>query len=153
MSRVAVVTGGASGIGLGVARAFLADGHRVAVFDRNAPIEEVDALALEVDVADRSSVDALAATARDAYGAVHVLCNNAGVSHRRRGIDATHEDWVWMLGVNLWGVIHGVEAFLPAMLESGDEAHIVNTASMNGIVPSAFSAMYSTGKYLSLIHI
>jgi NAD(P)-dependent dehydrogenase (short-subunit alcohol dehydrogenase family) len=105
------------------------------------------ATAVAVDVADRASVEALAVAANEAFGPVHLLCNNAGVSHRRRGIHATHEDWVWMLGVNLWGVIHGIEAFLPAMLASDDEAHIVNTASMNGIFPSAYSAMYSTSKY------
>jgi NAD(P)-dependent dehydrogenase (short-subunit alcohol dehydrogenase family) len=155
--RTAVVTGGGSGIGRGMCIVFARHGMRVVVAD-----VELDAAAsvaaeiaaaggrahaVEVDVADRRSVESMAAVARDVFGPVHLLCNNAGVSHRRRGIHATHEDWVWMLGVNLWGVIHGVETFLPAMLESGDEAHIVNTSSMNGIVPSAFSAMYSTSKY------
>jgi NAD(P)-dependent dehydrogenase (short-subunit alcohol dehydrogenase family) len=155
--KTAVVTGGGSGIGQGMCAVFARNGMSVVVADIEGDAadavasEIVDAggraTAVTVDVADRSSVDALAAAATDAFGAVHLLCNNAGVSHRRRGIHATHEDWVWMLGVNLWGVIHGIEAFLPAMLESGEEAHIVNTASMNGIVPSAFSAMYSTSKY------
>jgi NAD(P)-dependent dehydrogenase (short-subunit alcohol dehydrogenase family) len=65
----------------------------------------------------------------------------------RHGPDATHEDWLWVVGVNLWGVIHGMEAFLPAMRAHGEPAHIVNTASMNGIFPSAYSALYSTTKY------
>jgi NAD(P)-dependent dehydrogenase (short-subunit alcohol dehydrogenase family) len=155
--KTAVVTGGGSGIGKGMCVVFARNGMDVVVADieRDAAAavasEIVEAggraIPVAVDVADRASVDALATAATEAFGSVQLLCNNAGVSHRRRGIHATHEDWVWMLGVNLWGVIHGIEAFLPAMLGSGAEAHIVNTASMNGIVPSAFSAMYSTGKY------
>jgi NAD(P)-dependent dehydrogenase (short-subunit alcohol dehydrogenase family) len=155
--RTAVITGGGSGIGRGMATVFAGAGMRVVVADVEEPaaVETAglvtaaggEAIAVRTDVADFDDVKRLAGLARDEYGNVHVLCNNAGVSHRRRGVDATHEDWVWMLGVNLWGVVHGMEAFLPAMLASGQEGHIVNTSSMNGIVPSALSAMYSTSKY------
>ena len=155
--RTAVITGGGSGIGRGLATVFGRAGMRVVVADIEEPAavetaglvrgEGGEAIAVRTDVADFDDVKRLAGLARDEFGDVHVLCNNAGVSHRRRGMDATHEDWVWMLGVNLWGVVHGVEAFLPTMLASGQEGHIVNTSSMNGIVPSAMSAMYSTSKY------
>ena len=155
--KSAVITGAGSGIGRGMALVFARHGMRVVVSDveEGAADETVAAVRAEggtaisvpAEVSDLASVQSLAATARATYGDIHLLCNNAGVSHRRRGIDATHEDWVWMLGVNLWGVIHGVESFLPEMLATGREAHIVNTSSMNGIVPSALSAMYSTSKY------
>jgi NAD(P)-dependent dehydrogenase (short-subunit alcohol dehydrogenase family) len=155
--KTVVVTGAGSGIGRGIAVVLAREGANVVVSDieeaaAKAVADEITtsggvAVAERTDVADSASVLALADGARERFGAVDILCNNAGVSHRRRGIDATHEDWVWMIGVNLWGVIHGMEAFLPAMLKSGREAHIVNTSSMNGIVPSALSAMYSTSKY------
>jgi NAD(P)-dependent dehydrogenase (short-subunit alcohol dehydrogenase family) len=155
--KTAVITGAGSGIGRGMATVFAQAGMRVVVSDVEEPAaaETVEliraaggtALAVRTDVADFDEVRGLAARAHAEFGDVHVLCNNAGVSHRRRGVDATHEDWLWMLGVNLWGVVHGVEAFLPDMLAAGHEAHIVNTSSMNGIVPSANSAMYSTAKY------
>ncbi|WP_433502784.1 SDR family NAD(P)-dependent oxidoreductase [Pseudonocardia halophobica] len=152
--RTAVVTGAGSGIGEGLARALAAEGCSVVVSDvegdRAAAVAAdigPSALGVRTDVADRDSVAELAAAARDRFGAVHLLFNNAGVSYHRRGIHATYEDWQWVLGVNLWGVVHGVTEFLPAMLESGEDCHIVNTASMNGIVPSAHSAMYSASKY------
>jgi NAD(P)-dependent dehydrogenase (short-subunit alcohol dehydrogenase family) len=155
--RTAVITGAGSGIGRGMATVFGRAGMRVVVADIEEPaaVETAalvtaaggNAIAARTDVADFDDVTRLARLARAQFGDVHVLCNNAGVSHRRRGVDATHEDWVWMLGVNLWGVVHGMEAFLPGMLTSGQEGHIVNTSSMNGIVPSALSAMYSTSKY------
>jgi NAD(P)-dependent dehydrogenase (short-subunit alcohol dehydrogenase family) len=155
--KTAVITGAGSGIGRGIAVVLAREGAKVVVSDveeaaATAVAEEIaseggTAVAERTDVADLASVRRLAERSRAEFGGVDILCNNAGVSHRRRGVDATHEDWVWMIGVNLWGVIHGMEAFLPAMLESGREGHIVNTSSMNGIVPSALSAMYSTSKY------
>lgn len=155
--RTAVVTGGGSGIGRGLAIALAREGANVVVSDveeakAKAVASEVGALgvraiAVRTDVADFAAVQALARAAEAEFGKVHVLCNNAGVSIHRRGIDATHEDWRWVLGVNLWGVVHGMEAFLPGMLAHGEPAHIVNTSSMNGIFPSAHSAMYSTSKY------
>jgi NAD(P)-dependent dehydrogenase (short-subunit alcohol dehydrogenase family) len=155
--KTAVITGGGSGIGRGMAVAFAREGMNVVVADVEMPAAEsvvnelrelgVSAIAVCTDVADFASVQELAGTAAMEYGAVHVLCNNAGVSIGRQGIHATHEDWLWVLGVNLWGVVHGVEAFLPSMLAQDEPCHIVNTSSMNGIVPSARSAMYSTSKY------
>lgn len=153
----AVVTGGGSGIGAGMCRVFARTGMNIVVADTDLEAartvaEEIRssggaATAIGVDVSDRTSVVDLAAAATNAYGRVSVLCNNAGVSLRRRGIHATHEDWTWMVGVNLWGAIHGIETFLPAMLDSDEPSHIVNTSSINGIVPSGYSAMYSTTKF------
>ena len=155
--KVAVVTGGGSGIGRGIALTLARDGARVVVADIEDTaaaetakiIENLGGTALPVrtDVANLDSVKSLAATAYANFGSVHILCNNAGVAYPCRGVDATHEDWTWMIGVNLWGVIHGIEVFLPAMVASGEESHIVNTASMNGLFPSAFSPMYSASKY------
>lgn len=152
--RTAVVTGAASGIGAALARALGEEGCRVVVSDveldgARAVAESIgeNALAVRTDVSDRNSVHELAVAANERFGLVHLLVNNAGVSYHRRGIYATYEDWQWVLGVNLYGVVHGVTEFLPAMLDSGEDCHIVNTASMNGIVPSAQSAMYSASKY------
>jgi NAD(P)-dependent dehydrogenase (short-subunit alcohol dehydrogenase family) len=157
VGRTAVITGGGSGIGRGMAIAFAREGMNIVVADiEAAPAEAVAgevralgvrALAVPADVTDLTSVQALAAAAVAEFGTVEVLCNNAGISVGVRGMHARHEDWIWVLGVNLWGVIHGVEAFLPGMLAHGGECHIVNTSSMNGILPSARSAMYSTSKY------
>jgi NAD(P)-dependent dehydrogenase (short-subunit alcohol dehydrogenase family) len=155
--KTAVITGAGSGIGRGMAIAFARVGMQVVVSDiERAAAEKVvaeivaaggKAVSIVTDVASLDSVRSLAAFADKSFGPVHVLCNNAGVSVGTRGIDATHEDWTWVMGVNLWGVIHGIEAFLPAMRARKDECHIVNTASMNGIFPSARSALYSTTKY------
>ena len=142
---------------MGIALALARAGTRVAVADIDVGAAEqvVDhihslgggAVATYVDVSSLESVRELFAVVNDKLGTTHILCNNAGVSQRRRGIYAAHEDWLWVLGVNLWGVIHGVETFLPAMLASGAECHIVNTSSLNGMVPSGQSAMYSASKY------
>jgi NAD(P)-dependent dehydrogenase (short-subunit alcohol dehydrogenase family) len=155
--KTAVVTGGGSGIGRGISVALARQGAQVVVADiEEAPAAETvnhierfggTAWAVRTDVASLDSVRALAEAARAKFGHVSIVCNNAGVSYPCRGINATHEDWTWMIGVNLWGVIHGIEAFLPAMVSSGEEAHVVNTASMNGLFPSAYSPMYSASKY------
>jgi NAD(P)-dependent dehydrogenase (short-subunit alcohol dehydrogenase family) len=155
--KTAVITGAGSGIGRGMAIAFARAGMRVVVSDierqgaeavaREISGEGGKAIAAVTDVSRLEDVKALAAAADKAFGPVHVLCNNAGVMIFRHGPDATHQDWQWAMGVNLWGVIHGMEAFLPGMRAHGQEAHIVNTASMNGLLPSAHSAMYSTTKY------
>lgn len=155
--KTAVVTGSGSGIGRALAHACAREGMRVVVADVEAEAgatvatEIVDAggtaMAVETDVSDRDAVVRLASETRCSLGTVHLLCNNAGVSLRRRGIHATHEDWLWVLGVNLWGAVHGIEAFLPDMLASGEEGHVVNTCSVASLVPSARSATYSTSKY------
>jgi NAD(P)-dependent dehydrogenase (short-subunit alcohol dehydrogenase family) len=155
--RCAVITGAASGIGFGIAAACGRHGMNVVMSDieeeaLHIAAERVSLVASGVtevvcDVASLPSVTALATAAREAYGPIHILCNNAGVAQARRGADASHEDWRWLLGVNLWGVIHGIEAFLPGMLSSGEPCQIVNTSSVAGVVPHPTRAMYSTAKY------
>jgi len=155
--KTAVVTGGGSGIGSGIVGALAAAGVNVVVADIDedaasrvadrARSQGVSALSVSSDVSSYAEVRRLHSAVRDRFGDVHILCNNAGVSVMRRGVNADHADWEWVIGVNLWGVIHGMEVFVPGMLASGAECHIVNTASMNGLLPSARSAMYSASKY------
>ena len=145
--RVAVVTGGASGIGRGMAEAFAAEGLKVVLADVERPVldktlEEIratgaDAVAVECDVSKQESVDRLAQAALDAFGAVHVLCNNAGVGGTggKATWEASLDDWNWVLSVNLMGVVHGIRSFVPILLNQQDEGHIVNTASMAGLIP------------------
>ena len=141
--RVAVVTGGGSGIGASMALAFAAEGMNVAVADIEEDAAErvaaqvrdagVRGIAVRTDVADVESVRALAERAYDEFGAVHLLCNNAGVLLYRPLIEMSPEDWQWLLSVNVQGVANGLHAFLPRMLAQGGEAHIVNTGSMAGL--------------------
>ncbi len=155
--RAAVVTGGASGIGRALAEAFAREGAKVVVADLDeagmaAVVAGIrrrggEALAVRTDVTDLGSVQALAGRAFEAFGRVHVLCNNAGVALWGGLETATHRDWQWALGVNLWGVIHGLEAFLPRMLAQKEPGHIVNTASMAGLVATAGLGIYNTTKY------
>jgi NAD(P)-dependent dehydrogenase (short-subunit alcohol dehydrogenase family) len=142
--KVAVVTGAASGIGLALARRFAHSRMKVVMADvEERRLDEavasvsslgVDAVGVATDVSDESSVQALAARATDQFGAVHVLCNNAGVAARSDPWLGPLSAWEWVFGVNLWGVIHGVRSFLPNMATQ-PEGHIVNTASMAGLVP------------------
>jgi len=147
---VAVVTGGASGIGAALGRALVDAGCRVVLADVEADALQATAAALDGDVAtvvtDVSSADdveRLADAAHDRFGPVHLLCNNAGVSTFNPVASQTLDDWRWVLGVNLWGVVHGVQAFLPRMLAAGQPAHIVNTSSLAGLV----SGLPSLGPY------
>src|SRR5262245_15126051 len=144
--RVAVVTGGGSGLGLGMAEAFAAAGMHLVLADIDAArlepaVERVlatgarGALAVPTDVRDPESVVDLARRSVDAFGAVHVVCNNAGISAIGHQWQMSLDDWNAVLGVNLLGVVHGVHAFMPILLEQ-DEAHVVNTASMSGLVAS-----------------
>jgi NAD(P)-dependent dehydrogenase (short-subunit alcohol dehydrogenase family) len=155
--RVAVVTGGASGIGRALCLAFARAGARVVVADLDeAGMTETAAgvakagsraLAVRTDVSRLGDVRALADRAWEEFGAVHVLCNNAGIA-LWGGLDtATHQDWEWAIGVNLWGVIHGVEVFVPRMIAQQSEGHIVNTASMAGLIASEGLGVYNTTKY------
>jgi len=155
--KVAVVTGGASGIGrelcLGLARA----GARVVVADVDeAGMEatvagvrqaESEAIRVRTDVSRLGDVQTLADRAFSQWGAVHVLCNNAGVSVHGGLEAATHQDWEWVIGVNLWGVIHGIEAFVPRMIAQREPGHVVNTASMAGLIASQGLGVYNTTKY------
>ncbi len=157
VGRVAVVTGAASGIGRALAERWAAEGMRVVMADiEKEPLTEAadalrdkgcDVLAVPTDVSVGAQVDALAEVARDAYGGVHLLCNNAGVGTGGPVTELTTEDWEWVLGVNLWGVIHGLRAFLPGMLASGEEGHVVNTASLAGLVGAPWMAPYAASKY------
>ena len=155
--RVAVVTGAASGIGLALCERFAAEGMKVVMADIEAgPLAAAEAtvrrtapavLASRVDVSNADDVERLARETYDAFGAAHVVCNNAGVAV----LGATHEhtlaDWQWVINVNLWGVIHGVRAFLPRMLAGGDEGHIVNTASMAGLTTAPYMSIYDVTKH------
>jgi NAD(P)-dependent dehydrogenase (short-subunit alcohol dehydrogenase family) len=155
--RTAVVTGGASGIGRALLRRFAREGANVVVADLDeagatavaaeAQALGVKALAVRTDVTDLTQVQALAGRAFETFGGVHVLCNNAGVAAWGGLETATHHDWQWVLGVNLWGVIHGIEAFVPRMIARGEPGHIVNTASMAGLIASKGLGVYNTSKY------
>ncbi len=106
-----------------------------------------EAISARTDVSDLAQVQALADHAFGAFGRVHVLCNNAGVATWGGLETATHRDWQWVLGVNLWGVIHGLEAFLPRMIAQGEGGHVLNTASMAGLIASQGLGVYNTSKY------
>ena len=150
--RVAVVTGAGSGIGRALVHALAKEGARIVAADVDErgmaeTIRGLDAIAVRTDVSQRDQVVALADRAFTELGAVHVLCNNAGVATWGGLERATHHDWEWVLGVNLWGVIHGIEAFVPRMITQADEGHIVNTGSMAGLVATQGLGVYNTSKY------
>ena len=152
--KTAVITGAASGMGRAFARRFARAGMNVVLSDVEAPVLDeavaevaalgVDAIGVETDVSDEAAVGSLAARSIDRFGQVNLVCNNAGVAGSTLTDgpgEISTKDWKWVLDVNLWGVIHGHQAFLPHLLEHGD-GHIVNTASMAGHFPghSAYSA-------------
>jgi NAD(P)-dependent dehydrogenase (short-subunit alcohol dehydrogenase family) len=152
--RVAVVTGAASGIGLALCERFAAEGMRVVMADVDASaLEEaaarIDAevLPTTVDVRSWDAMDELAARSFEGFGAVHVLCNNAGVQLDRRVWETTRAEWEWLLGVNLGGVVHGLHAFLPRMIASGEPGHVVNTASVGGLLAFPKIAPYTCAKF------
>ena len=158
--RVAVITGGGSGIGEGLARACHAAGMRVVLGDVEEEqaarvandVRELggDAIGVRADVSSRESIEELAARAYEAFDAVHLLCSNAGVLTSSPLVETPEADWEWTLGVNLMGPVHGVRAFVPRMREQpGDEAHIVNTASVAGTfaIPGMPIGVYTASKY------
>ncbi len=150
--RVAVVTGGASGIGRAMAARFVDAGMHVVIADvEKAPLEatatELGAVGVLTDVSDSSSVQSLADAVRDRFGTVHVLCNNAGVGGGGFIVDQTLADWQWVLGVNLWGVVHGLHSFMPMLVENSDGGHVVNTASVAGLVAGAGIGPYNASKF------
>jgi NAD(P)-dependent dehydrogenase (short-subunit alcohol dehydrogenase family) len=157
--KVAVVSGGASGIGRAIVEVFAREGMKLVVADVEesalaACVDVLEARGAEVvgvrtDVSDFASVQALERAAIEAFGRVHVLCNNAGVgSHEDVPVwELPLNDWRWVLSVNVWGVIHGIKAFVPGMLAHGEAGHVVNTSSGNGgltLLPS--TPIYSTSK-------
>lgn len=155
--NVAVITGAASGIGRGMAERFAAEGIKVVLADvEEKPLAKLEAalrakgatvLAVRTDVSNASAVENLAQQTLDAFGAVHILCNNAGVVCSRPIWEHTLADWEWVLGVNLWGVIHGIRTFVPRMLVQGDKCHIVNTASILGLVGGSRQGIYKVSKH------
>ena len=155
--RTAVITGAASGIGLELARRAAAEGMQLVLADieygrleeaaatLNLPAERV--LLQKTDVSREDEVAALAAAAFARFGGVHLLCNNAGVGLTRVTWEHSTADWEWVLGVNLWSVIHGIHHFLPKMLAQGDEGHIVNTSSVAGLLSTPGMAAYNVSKH------
>lgn len=155
--RVAVITGGASGIGFATAQALAKEGMKLvladieqAALDRAVP--EIAALGTEcigvrTDVAKKEDVDALAERAWERFGAVHVIFNNAGVAVAGPIASMRHSDWKWVIDVDLWGVIHGIEAFVPRMIEQGQGGHVLSTASFAGLVPNEGLGVYCVAKY------
>jgi NAD(P)-dependent dehydrogenase (short-subunit alcohol dehydrogenase family) len=158
--RVAVVTGAASGMGRAFAQRFAEEGMRVVLADieRDALDRAVgelraeghDVRGVETDVSRRESVERLAAATLDAYREVHLVVNNAGVEGYLDGAiwDATEKDWRWTMGVNFWGVVHGVRTFLPILLAQDTEGHVVNTVSMTAVVTAR--NMYAVTKHAVL---
>jgi NAD(P)-dependent dehydrogenase (short-subunit alcohol dehydrogenase family) len=155
--KVAVVTGGASGIGLALARAFVAEGMRVVIADVEASalagaLDELGAAtsvdALYADVTDLASVEALADAVYRRHGACHVLCNNAGVGAPSAKVwSTTPNDWRWVFDVNVTGVVNGILVFVPRMLDGGAPGHIVNTSSPDGpIAPLPSASVYAASK-------
>jgi NAD(P)-dependent dehydrogenase (short-subunit alcohol dehydrogenase family) len=155
--RVAVITGAASGIGRALAERCAHEGMKLVLADvEPGPLAEVEAnlqaggstaLAVRADVSQAKDVEALAQQTLEAFGAVHLLCNNAGVATSGTVWESSLTDWEWVIGVNLWGVIHGVRTFAPIMLAQDTECHIVNTASVSGLVSFPRSSIYAVTKH------
>jgi NAD(P)-dependent dehydrogenase (short-subunit alcohol dehydrogenase family) len=154
--RVAVVTGGASGIGRGIVRSLGAEGMKLVVADlddamRDDVVEElgaagVDAVGVSCDVSKLEEVEALARTAVDTFGGVHVLCNNAGIGIPTPTDGLKLDDWRWIIDVDLWGPIHGVKVFLPLIEEQG-EGHINSTSSLAGLWSGRLMGAYNVAKH------
>src|SRR5512146_3231442 len=154
--KVAVITGGAGGLGMALARQCSRRGMRLVLADVDRAALDAAARTLGsgvecatavTDVMRRDSVEALAALAYERYGAVHLLFNNAGVGLSKSVAETTANDWAWVLGVNLWGVIHGISAFLPRMRAQAEESRIVNTGSAAGFLSDPGMAAYGVSKH------
>lgn len=154
--KVAFVTGGASGIGLGIAKAFLGQGMRVAIADVNADgLRQAAAqlgdpaglLTVRVDIADRADVERAADATEAAFGKVHVVCNNAGIACAGPGHLAPVAQWQRVVDVNVHGTFNGIQVFVPRIARHGEGGHIVNTASMTGLYPNRNQFVYGASKY------
>lgn len=155
--KVAVITGGAGGIGLGMARAFTSSGMSVVIADIDADRVESaaeslradgrDAIGVPADVSQLADVQALADAALDTHGRVDVLCNNAGSGSFAKLSKVTIEDWEWILGVDLWGPIHGVEVFQPLIEQRPEGGHINSTSSVAGLIAGAAAGPYNVAKH------
>jgi len=155
--RVAVITGGAGGIGMAMARAFAARGAKLVLADLDesalrGAVEKLresgaTAIGVRTDVTQLESVEALAAKTRAEFGAVHIVCNNAGVATFGEIATATYADWDFTMRVNFWGVVYGVEAFLPRLIAQRQGGHILNTASMAGLVGMQWLGVYCASKF------
>jgi NAD(P)-dependent dehydrogenase (short-subunit alcohol dehydrogenase family) len=156
--KVAVVTGAASGIGRAMAESFAAEGMKVVLADIEAQALDstfadmkrrgATVASLRVDVSRGDEVEGLARFAVETFGGVHVVCNNAGVPPVvSPSWTLTESDWQWVLGVNLWGVLHGVRVFVPIMLEQDSEGHVVNTASIAGLLSAPWATTYDVAKH------
>jgi len=158
--KTAFVTGGASGIGLALCRAFGQRGMNIAFADVEAAAcaDAVETLRREgfratgsvCDVSDRGALAEVAAKTFAEFGNVHILCNNAGVSRAGLIESISVSDWDWVIGVNLKGLVHGLQIFLPHMKAHGEACHIVNTASMNGVFGTALTGPYSATKFATV---
>ncbi|HME71056.1 MAG TPA: SDR family NAD(P)-dependent oxidoreductase [Myxococcota bacterium] len=156
-NRVAVITGGASGIGAALARAFAARGAKIVLADidqqglrmmeREFASAGTPILCVPTDVTQRASVNALADAAWRRFGAVHIVCNNAGIALLGEIAKAPHEDWEFTMNVDFWGVVHGVEAFVPRLIDQHEGGHVVNTASMAGLVGMQWLGIYCAAKF------
>lgn len=156
-NKVAVITGAAEGIGKALAAKAAAEGMKLVLADLNAAALEktaaefaaggTEVITVALDVSNAEAVEALASRAYEAFGAVHVLINNAGVGVGNNAWETSLKEWNWVLGVNLYGVIHGLRSFIPRMLAGGEEGHIVNTASAAGLVTAPSLAAYNVSKF------
>jgi len=156
--KVAVITGAASGIGRGIANRAVKEGMKVVLADIEAdPLAQAEkelkdlgatVLPVLVDVSKAEEIETLAKKTLDAFGEVHLLCNNAGIAPFGVSWEGTLSDWKWIMDVNLWGVIHGIRTFIPVMLQQDTECHIVNTASLSGLMANEIGqGMYIATKY------
>ena len=155
--RVAVITGGASGIGFATAERLAAEGMKIALADvepgaLDAAVKKLEAggaavLGVRTDVSQAADVERLAARTLERFGGVHVVFNNAGVFLAGEAWENSLADWEWVLGVNLWGVIHGIRTFVPILLRQNEPAHVVNTASMAGLTSNPGLSVYNVTKH------
>jgi NAD(P)-dependent dehydrogenase (short-subunit alcohol dehydrogenase family) len=155
--RVAVVTGGAGGIGSAMARAFAARGAKLVLADldektlaevtRDFEKSGAQVLGVPTDVTKPESVESLAEAALRKFGAVHIVCNNAGIATFGPIATSTRRDWEFTMNVNFWGVVNGVQAFVPRLLAQGQGGHVVNTASMAGLVGMRWLGVYCASKF------